>query len=33
MGEMCSPDGKTLFPGVIDDTTYFVEHPELVAEP
>lgn len=26
------PDGKILFPGVIDDTTYFIEHPELVAE-
>jgi 5-methyltetrahydropteroyltriglutamate--homocysteine methyltransferase len=23
---------KILFPGVIDDTTYFIEHPELVAE-
>ena len=26
------PDGKILFPGVIDDTTFFIEHPELVAE-
>ena len=26
------PDGKILFPGVIDDTTTFIEHPELVAE-
>jgi len=26
------PDGKILFPGVIDDTTCFIEHPELVAE-
>ena len=26
------PEGKILFPGVIDDTTYFIEHPELVAE-
>jgi 5-methyltetrahydropteroyltriglutamate--homocysteine methyltransferase len=26
------PDGKILFPGGIDDTTYFIEHPELVAE-
>src|ERR1044071_3881188 len=26
------PDGKILFPGVIDDTTHFIEHPELVAE-
>ena len=26
------PDGKILFPGMIDDTTYFIEHPELVAE-
>ena len=26
------PDGKILFPGVIDDTTWFIEHPELVAE-
>jgi len=26
------PESKILFPGVIDDTTYFIEHPELVAE-
>jgi 5-methyltetrahydropteroyltriglutamate--homocysteine methyltransferase len=26
------PDGKVLIPGVIDSTTNFVEHPELVAE-
>jgi 5-methyltetrahydropteroyltriglutamate--homocysteine methyltransferase len=26
------PDGKVLIPGVIDTTTTFVEHPELVAE-
>lgn len=26
------PDGKTLIPGVIDSTTNFVEHPEVVAE-
>jgi 5-methyltetrahydropteroyltriglutamate--homocysteine methyltransferase len=26
------PDGKVLLPGVIDTTTTFVEHPELVAE-
>jgi 5-methyltetrahydropteroyltriglutamate--homocysteine methyltransferase len=26
------PDGKILIPGVIDTTTNFVEHPELVAE-
>jgi 5-methyltetrahydropteroyltriglutamate--homocysteine methyltransferase len=26
------PEGKILFPGVIDDTTWFIEHPELVAE-
>ena len=26
------PEGKILFPGVIDDTTHFIEHPELVAE-
>jgi 5-methyltetrahydropteroyltriglutamate--homocysteine methyltransferase len=30
--EIKLPDGKILFPGVIDDTTYFIEHPELVAE-
>ncbi len=26
------PEGKILFPGVIDDLSYFIEHPELVAE-
>jgi 5-methyltetrahydropteroyltriglutamate--homocysteine methyltransferase len=26
------PDGKVLIPGVVDSTTNFVEHPELVAE-
>ena len=26
------PDGKVLLPGVIDSTTHFVEHPELVAQ-
>ena len=26
------PDGKVLIPGVIDSTTHFVEHPELVAQ-
>ena len=26
------PDGKVLIPGVLDTTTNFVEHPELVAE-
>lgn len=26
------PDGKLLMPGVLDSTTNFVEHPELVAE-
>jgi 5-methyltetrahydropteroyltriglutamate--homocysteine methyltransferase len=26
------PDGKVLIPGVVDDKTNFVEHPELVAE-
>jgi 5-methyltetrahydropteroyltriglutamate--homocysteine methyltransferase len=26
------PDGKVLIPGVIDSTTNYVEHPELVAE-
>ena len=26
------PDGKVLIPGVVDNTTNFVEHPELVAE-
>jgi hypothetical protein len=27
-----APDGKILFPGVINDTTNFTEHPEMVAE-
>src|SRR5207245_4734433 len=27
------PAGKVLIPGVIDSTTNFIEHPELVAEP
>ena len=26
------PDGKVLFPGVIDSTTNFIEHPELIAQ-
>jgi 5-methyltetrahydropteroyltriglutamate--homocysteine methyltransferase len=26
------PKGKVLIPGVIDSTTNFIEHPELVAE-
>ena len=26
------PDGKVLIPGVIDSTTNFIEHPELVAQ-
>jgi 5-methyltetrahydropteroyltriglutamate--homocysteine methyltransferase len=26
------PDGKVLIPGVLDTTTNFVEHPELVAQ-
>ena len=26
------PAGKVLIPGVIDSTTNFIEHPELVAE-
>src|SRR5262245_42470384 len=26
------PDGKTLIPGVLDTTTNFIEHPELVAQ-
>ena len=26
------PEGKILFPGVIDDISLFIEHPELVAE-
>jgi 5-methyltetrahydropteroyltriglutamate--homocysteine methyltransferase len=30
--EIALPDDKYLVPGVIDTTTNFVEHPELVAE-
>jgi 5-methyltetrahydropteroyltriglutamate--homocysteine methyltransferase len=30
--EVKLPDGKVLIPGMIDSTTNFVEHPELVAE-
>jgi 5-methyltetrahydropteroyltriglutamate--homocysteine methyltransferase len=30
--EVKLPPGKVLIPGVIDSTTNFVEHPELVAE-
>ena len=30
--DMRLPDGKVLIPGVVDSTTNFVEHPELVAE-
>jgi len=26
------PEGKVLIPGVIDNTTHFIEHPELVAQ-
>jgi 5-methyltetrahydropteroyltriglutamate--homocysteine methyltransferase len=26
------PEGKVIIPGVIDSTTNFIEHPELVAE-
>ena len=26
------PDGKVIIPGVIDSTSNFVEHPELVAD-
>jgi 5-methyltetrahydropteroyltriglutamate--homocysteine methyltransferase len=26
------PDGKVIIPGVLDTTTNFVEHPELVAD-
>ena len=26
------PEGKVLIPGVLDSTTNFIEHPELVAE-
>ena len=30
--EVKLPDGKVLIPGVIDSTTNFIEHPELVAQ-
>jgi 5-methyltetrahydropteroyltriglutamate--homocysteine methyltransferase len=30
--EMDLPDDKVLIPGVVDSTTNFVEHPELVAQ-
>jgi 5-methyltetrahydropteroyltriglutamate--homocysteine methyltransferase len=30
--DMRVPDGKVLIPGVIDSTTNYIEHPELVAE-
>jgi 5-methyltetrahydropteroyltriglutamate--homocysteine methyltransferase len=30
--EVKLPDGKVLIPGVVDDKTNFVEHPELVAD-
>jgi 5-methyltetrahydropteroyltriglutamate--homocysteine methyltransferase len=30
--EVTLPDGMMLIPGVIDSTTNFIEHPELVAE-
>lgn len=30
--EVKLPDGKVIIPGVIDSTTNFIEHPELVAE-
>jgi 5-methyltetrahydropteroyltriglutamate--homocysteine methyltransferase len=30
--EMKLPDGKVIIPGVIDSTSNFVEHPELVAD-
>jgi 5-methyltetrahydropteroyltriglutamate--homocysteine methyltransferase len=30
--EVRLPEGKVLIPGVIDNTTNFVEHPELIAE-
>ena len=29
---MSCPTGKSLIPGVIDSTTNFIEHPELVAQ-
>lgn len=30
--EMKLPDGKVIMPGVIDSTTNYIEHPDLVAE-
>ena len=30
--EVNLPDGKTIIPGVLDSTTNFIEHPELVAQ-
>jgi 5-methyltetrahydropteroyltriglutamate--homocysteine methyltransferase len=30
--EVKLPDGKAIIPGVIDSTSNFVEHPELVAD-
>jgi 5-methyltetrahydropteroyltriglutamate--homocysteine methyltransferase len=30
--DVALPDGKVLVPGVLDSTTNFVEHPELVAQ-
>ena len=30
--EVKLPDGKCIVPGVIDSTTNFIEHPELVAQ-
>jgi 5-methyltetrahydropteroyltriglutamate--homocysteine methyltransferase len=30
--DVALPDGKVLIPGVIDSTTNFIEHPELIAE-
>ncbi|MBV9119621.1 MAG: cobalamin-independent methionine synthase II family protein [Chloroflexi bacterium] len=30
--ELPLPDGKTIIPGIIDSTTNYIEHPELVAE-
>lgn len=32
VAEMVIPDDKILVPGVIDSTTHFVEHPELIAQ-
>ena len=31
-GDVSLPDGKVLIPGVLDSTTNFIEHPELVAQ-